>query len=204
MNEPAVYAGRLDSPRFITVVSGLPRSGTSMVMQMLAAGGIPLLTDGVRAPDRDNPRGYFEFEPVKRTREDPSWVPAALGKAVKVVTVLLRDLPPEFDYRVILTRRDLDEIVASQKAMLDRLRRTGPKASDAKLKELFQEELERVSRWLTTQPNFRVLTLVHGDCIRDPLLTAESINGFLDGKRDIPQMAEVVDHTLYRKIAVRI
>jgi hypothetical protein len=204
VNEPAVYAGRLDSPRFITVVSGLPRSGTSMVMQMLAAGGIPLLTDGVRAPDRDNPRGYFEFEPVKRTREDPSWVPAALGKAVKVVTVLLRDLPPEFDYRVILTCRDLDEIVASQKAMLDRLRRTGPKASDAKLKELFQEELERVSRWLTTQPNFRVLTLVHGDCIRDPLLTAESINGFLDGKRDIPQMAEVVDHTLYRKIAVRI
>ena len=117
----SVYAGYLESHPFTTVVSGLPRSGTSLMMQMLAAGGIPLLTDGVRTPDLDNPRGYFEFEPVKQTRQDPSWIPTAVGKAVKMVTVLLRDLPPEFDYRVILICRDLDETVASQKAMLHRL-----------------------------------------------------------------------------------
>ena len=91
-----------------------------MMMQMLAAGGLPLLTDGVRPPDCDNPRGYFEFEPVKRTREDPSWVPTAVGKAVKMVTMLLRDLPGEFDYRVILMYRDPEEVLASQKAMLGR------------------------------------------------------------------------------------
>jgi hypothetical protein len=172
-----------------------------MMMQMLAAGGMPLLTDGVRAPDWDNPRGYFEFEPVKRTREDPSWVPIAVGKAVKMVTVLLRDLPPGFDYRVILIYRDPEEILASQKAMLGRLGRKGAEAPDEQLKDLFQKELERASKWMAAQPNFRTLAVSYRDCIGDPVAVAGSVNAFLDGKRDILKMAGVVDGTLYRKIA---
>lgn len=176
-----------------------------MMMQMLAAGGMTLLTDGVRAPDWDNPRGYFEFEPVKRTREDPSWVPTAVGKAVKMVTMLLRDLPPSFDYRVILIYRDPEEVLASQKAMLGRRGRRGAGAADERLKGLFQKELERTSQWMEAQPNFRMLTIAHRDCIADPTAVASSVNAFLDGKRDVLNMARVVDGTLYRnKMAGRI
>ena len=175
-----------------------------MMMQMLAAGGMPLLTDGVRAPDWDNPRGYFEFEPVKRTRDDPSWVPNAIGKAVKMVTMLLRDLPAEFDYRVILLHRDLDEILASQKAMLRRLGRSGPETSDENLKKLFEQELERVSQWMAAQPNFRTLTVIHHDCFQSPAAVAESVNLFLNRDSDVVEMAKVVDSALYRKVVGRI
>jgi hypothetical protein len=171
-----------------------------MMMQMLAAGGMPLLTDGVRAPDWDNPRGYFEFEPAKRTKDDSSWVTTATGKAVKMVTVLLRDLPPDFDYRVILMQRDPGEVLASQKAMLHRLGRTGPTVSDERLKELFQKELRRISQWISGQPNFRVLTVTYRDCIGDPATVAKAVNAFLDGKYDILTMARAVDSTLYRKM----
>jgi hypothetical protein len=194
-----VYAGHLESRPFITVVSGLPRSGTSMMMQMLAAGGMPPLTDGVRAPDEDNPRGYFEFEAVKRARKDSSWVSTSVGKAVKMVPLLLRDLPPDFDYRVILMRRDPSEVLESQKAMLQRLGRTGAKASDETLKELFQKELERTSHWLAAQLNFRMLTVDYRECICYPAGVAGSVNAFLDGKLDPLEMAGVVDATLYRK-----
>src|SRR5262245_41311102 len=105
---------------YVTVVSGLPRSGTSLMMQMLAAGGMAVLTDELRGPDPDNPRGYYEFEPVKRTRHDPSWLVGAPGKAVKLVHLLLYDLPAEYSYRVIFMKRRLSEVLASQRAMLDR------------------------------------------------------------------------------------
>ena len=98
---------------FVTVVSGAPRSGTSMMMRMLAEGGIPALTDGVRKPDSDNPHGYFEFEPVKRTKDDATWLADARGRAVKMVYELLRDLPADRSYRVVLMRRDLGEMVTS-------------------------------------------------------------------------------------------
>ena len=108
-----------DTSRFVTIVSGLPRSGTSMMMQAIAAGGIPALTDGFRAADVDNPRGYYEFEPVKKTREDASWLDRAGGKVVKMVYRLLYDLPAEgYEYRVVFMRRDIREVLASQKKML--------------------------------------------------------------------------------------
>ena len=108
---------------FVTVVSGAPRSGTSMMMRMLAVGGIAPLTDGVRVPDTDNPHGYYEYEPVKRTKADDSWLGQAAGRAVKMVHLLLRDLPADRSYRVILMRRDLTEMVTSQRRMLERLGR---------------------------------------------------------------------------------
>src|SRR5512134_4034770 len=102
----------------ITVVTGLPRAGTSLVMQMLVAGGVPILVDGARPADADNPRGYLEFAPVKRLREDASWLPRARGRAVKVVVPLVCDLPPSERYRVLLVERDVREVLASQRTML--------------------------------------------------------------------------------------
>lgn len=104
----------------VTIVTGLPRSGTSMMMRMLEAGGLPVLVDGRRGADIDNPNGYYEFEPVKETRTDASWVEGARGRAVKMVYRLLYDVPAEFRYRVLFMRRDLGEILASQRKMLTR------------------------------------------------------------------------------------
>jgi hypothetical protein len=175
-----------------------------MMMQMLAAGGMPILTDGVRAADEDNPRGYFEFEAVKNTKIDPTWIPTAVGRAVKMVTVLLRDLPPAFEYRVILMRRDLDEVLQSQKKMLARLGRTGAKAPDERLKYLFSNELERTVSWLRSQRNFRVLSLDYGECLASPHDAAKAIGELLGAELRLDEMTAAVDKLLYRRDRSRL
>jgi hypothetical protein len=184
----------------ITVVSGLPRSGTSLTMQMLAAGGMALLTDGVRAADADNPRGYFEFEPVKRTKQDASWVAGAEGKAVKVIYALLRDLPAGHEYRVILMRRDLDETIASQREMLRRSGRAGASLTAEQLKAAFQKELATAVEWVRAQGNFRMLEVGHRECVTNPSKVAAEVNAFLGGGLNEQAMAAAVDPGLFRQI----
>jgi hypothetical protein len=184
---------------FITIVSGLPRSGTSLMMQMLDAGGIPVLADGVRAPDADNPRGYFEFEPVKRTKRDASWVTQAQGKAVKVVYALLRDLPPGYQYRVIMMRRDVTEVVVSQRAMLVRSGRTGAGVGDERMAEIFEEEMKSILEWLSREVGFEVLEVNYRDCLHAAPAVAASVNCFLGSVLDERRMAAAVDAGLYRQ-----
>lgn len=183
---------------FITVVSGLPRSGTSMMMQALEAGGLPVLTDHIRTSDDDNPKGYYEFEPVKKTKQDPSWVSDARGKVVKVIYSLVYDLPQQFEYRIVFLERDLDEVIASQKKMLLRRGSKGGGVDDKKLKELFQAELTRFRHWIRNQKCFSMLPIKYASMIAAPLKTAEKIDQFLGGGLDIYAMAAVVDPTLYR------
>jgi len=181
------------------VVSGLPRSGTSMMMQMLAAGGMPVLTDGLRAADEDNPRGYFEYEPVKRTKRQASWVPLAEGLAVKIVYALLRDLPARHEYQVIMMHRDLAETIASQREMLRRSGRNGADVGEETLRGLFEKELREVASWLAAQPNFRVLDVEYGECVHDPARAAARVNRFLGGALDEGSMISAVDPLLYRR-----
>ncbi len=183
---------------FITIVSGLPRSGTSMMMQMLAAGGIPALTDSLRAPDEDNPKGYFELEEVKSIKSDKSWLEDGTGKAVKIITVLLPELPSYYNYRVILMRRDAGEILNSQKTMLKRRDRAGAAASDENLKSLFVKELADTRAWAVLQPNLQFLEVDYAACLGDPLGTARSINAFLGGQLITARMAQAVEPSLYR------
>jgi hypothetical protein len=184
---------------FVTVVSGLPRSGTSLMMQMLAAGGMPALTDGIRAADEDNPRGYLEFEAVKRTREDAGWVAEAPGKAVKMVYLLLRDLPGCYEYRVILMRRDLREVMASQRAMLSRSGLPGADLSPERMAAIFEKEIGSVREWLAGQRNFEVLEVDYRECVRTPEESARIVNRFLGGWLDEARMAAAVDLALYRQ-----
>src|SRR4051812_38256410 len=143
---------------FVTVVSGLPRSGTSMMMQMLAAGGMPALTDGARGPDADNPRGYLEFEPAKRTAAaDGRWVGDAVGKAVKLVHLLLPDLPGGYEYRVVFMGRDVREVLASQAEMLRRRGRRGADLTPERLADVFGGQIRRVREWVAHQPGFSAL-----------------------------------------------
>jgi hypothetical protein len=183
----------------ITIVSGLPRSGTSLLMQMLAAGGLPALTDGRRGADEDNPRGYFELEAVKQTRRDASWLDRADGKAVKVVSHLLFDLPADRHYAVVFVLRPIPEILASQTAMLRRHGLTGAEVEEGKLAAAYEEHLEEVRMWLAGQPNFRVLYLNYGDVIQHPSSTAAQLGAFLGGGLDAGAMTAAVDPNLYRQ-----
>ena len=166
------------------------------MMQMLAAGGMPVLTDGIRAPDEDNPRGYFEFEPVKTLQTDSTWVRDAVGKAVKVVHLLLPSLPAEFTYRVILMKRPLDPVLESQSAMLKRLGRQSAESNRDNLKSAFAAQMADIERFLTTQPNFSYLTVEFDELFRAPVDQARAIQCFLGRPLDVAAMAAAVDPKL--------
>lgn len=186
------------APRpYLTIVSGLPRSGTSLMMKMLEAGGLPVLVDNLREADVDNPKGYYEFEPVKTLKADASWVAESAGKAVKMVYLLLHDLPADREYRVLFMRRNLDEVLASQKTMLDRLGKASP-LDDAKMAALFRDGLARFEAWVAARPNFRLLDVSYNTMVADPRPLAAEVDRFLDGGLDLEAMARVVDPTLYR------
>ena len=185
---------------FLTIVSGLPRSGTSLMMKMLETGGMDVLVDNVRTADVDNPRGYYEFEPVKQTKNDASWIAPALGKAVKMVYLLLLDLPAEYDYRVVFMRRNLDEVLASQKAMLDRMGKTSP-LDDTKMAALFRDQLTRFDAWAKGRPNLRLLDVSYNVTMADPAPIAIEVNNFLEGGLDVAAMSRIVEPSLYRNRA---
>jgi Sulfotransferase domain len=184
---------------FVTIVSGLPRSGTSLMMQMLQAGGMHLLTDGLRAPDNHNPRGYFEHESVKQGRNDLSWLNEARGKAVKVIHLLLPHLPTDRDYRVIFMLRDLQEVIVSQRVMLTQQGRPAATLTDAALAGVFEKQLATARQWLAGKPNFRVLYVNYRDVIGRPSEVAGEINQFLTGNLRVADMAAAVEPALYRQ-----
>ena len=182
----------------ITIVSGLPRSGTSMMMKMLEAGGMTAVTDGIREADEDNPRGYYELELVKKTKEDASWLDNSDGKVVKMISMLLRDLPANREYKVVFMIRDLDETLASQQKMLERRGKpAGP--GDDKMKALFEKHLADTREWLADRECFDVFFCNYNETLADPATMAAKVAGFLDNGMDIEKMAEVTDPGLYRQ-----
>jgi hypothetical protein len=183
---------------FVTIVSGLPRSGTSMMMRMLEAGGMPVVTDAIREADVDNPRGYYEFEPAKKTKDDPSWLDSAHGKAVKMVYQLLYDLPGDRHYRVLFMRRSMPEVLASQKKMLARLGRDAGGISDEKMAALFQAQLAKFEAWAAQQPHLAILEVDYNQMVSDPVPLASRVNQFLGGILDEGKMVAVVEPDLYR------
>ena len=183
----------------VIVVSGLPRSGTSMMMKMLAAAKLPIMTDHERTADEDNPKGYFEYERVKDLKDesDKSWVRKSRGKVLKVISHLLEDLPDDNFYRVILMRRDFDEIIASQNKMLDRRGEENPVADEA-AKEAYIRHLVDVRFMVRKRPNFEMLEIHYTQALEAPQTFVADVNAFLGGGLDIDAMMEVVDPDLYR------
>ncbi len=185
----------------IIIVSGLPRSGTSVMMQMVDSGGVPALTDEVRARDEDNPRGYYELEAVKRTSKDPSWLDEASGRVVKMVHLLLYDLPADRSYRVVFMKRTLTEVVRSQDVMLTRRGTTGANLSAEQLIRAYEGQLEKVESWLAGRANFDVHYVSYNQLMAEPAAAVEAVNGFLGGGLDTAGMLSVVDPALYRQRA---
>lgn len=190
----------MENKDYIIVVSGLPRSGTSMMMKMLEAGGLPILTDNMRAPDANNPNGYYEFERVKELPNgDYGWLPEAGGKVVKIVTGLIMHLPAGYKYKVVFMQRAMKEVLASQKKMLGRLGKEDDRVEDEKMRKIYQEHLKQVNAWLAKQPNFEVLYVNYNTMIGSPLDALQKVNQFLGGGMDVHVMAAVVNKELYRE-----
>lgn len=200
-NTPLTTETVVNPSEMITIVTGLPRSGTSMMMQMLAEGGIPALTDNVRQADEDNPRGYFEFEKTASLPTDQQWIKQASGKAVKIIVQLLNFLPNDdgLIYRVVFMERDMDEVLRSQQTMLAHRNRSGADLPAEKLKRIFIEQADRAAKLLADQ-RIPTLYMNYNDCLVLPENAAKQINGFFGGILDEQKMAAAIDPALYRHI----
>jgi hypothetical protein len=186
----------------IIIVSGLPRSGTSMMMRMLAEGGLPVLTDELRRADEDNPKGYFELEVVRQLKEGKfAWLQEANGKVIKVISALLEYLPQGYQYKIIFMERDPRETMVSQKKMLDHRGETS-KLSDEEMEQQFQKHLSAMRPWLVRQPNMDVLYVNYNVLMVQPEPTCERISEFLEMPLNLRQMLAVPDKQLYRNRAV--
>jgi hypothetical protein len=189
-----------DHHPFVPVVSGLPRSGTSLMMSMLAAGGFEVLTDHLRTPDDDNPVGYFELEEVKRLiNGEHSWLARSNGKAVKVISTLLPYLPDGYYYRIIFMRRAMEEVLASQRRMLINRGENPDKVSDDRIAEVFERNLQQTERWINSQAHATRIDINYEQLIDNPRPLVTEINGFLGGGLDEDRMLGVIDPSLYRQ-----
>jgi len=182
----------------ITIVSGLPRSGTSLMMQMLNAGGLPVLSDGERKADTDNPRGYLEWERIKQLPKDPSLIAEAEGKVVKVISQLILSLPSDHEYRVVFMQRPLPEVLKSQDEMLRRRGASDSITDTSAIEEAFQRHLIEVNKWLAGKANVQVSRVHYHRVLREPKVVAEEIAAFLQVPLDIEAMVRQVDGSLYR------
>lgn len=188
-----------DESDLISVVSGLPRSGTSMMMSMLTAGGLEPLVDDIRSADDDNPKGYFEFEKVKSLAKESDWLSEARGRLVKIVSAHLKHLPSSYRYRIVFMQRRMEEVLASQRQMLIRRGEPTDRVSDEKMAQLFTRHLRDVEHWLAQQANLSCLYVNYNAVLADAAAHLKSINDFFGGRLDISAMARVVDSSLYRQ-----
>lgn len=190
---------RLKYGKPVVIVSGLPRSGTSMAMKMLEAGGLEIVVDNIRTADEDNPKGYYEDERVKDLggMEDKSWLKDARGKVIKVVSSLLNSLPESNYYQVVFMRRNLHEVLASQTKMLER-RSEDSHSEDEDLLAMYESHLEKVQFQLRFRPYFDALYINYSDVVQDPAGEARKMADFLGGGLDMKKMAGAVDGSLYR------
>ena len=196
---PAPFGPEVDASQVITVVSGLPRSGTSMMMQILAAAGRETLSDSKRAPDEDNPLGYFEFEKATELARDVSWIPQARGKVVKIVAQLLPFLPPKEHYQLIFMERNLEEVSASQNAMLARQGRRGAELDQAKLTETYAKHLERIDAQLARRRDMRILKVRFAQLLSEPRTGVERVACFVGAPFEREKAAKAVQPGLRRQ-----
>jgi hypothetical protein len=187
-----------EKTKTIIVVSGLPRSGTSMMMKMLAEGGLPILTDSIRGMDEDNPNGYFEFEIVKHLADgNTKWLADADWKVVKIISQLLEYLPAEHKYKVIFMERDIKEVLISQRKMLER-RSEEHQVDDTEMEKQFADHLGKVKFWLARQPNMEALYMNYNQLISIPSSSMMAIQDFIGKPLDIEKMKAVPTRDLYR------
>ena len=185
----------------ITVVSGLPRSGTSLMMQMIVAGGIPPLSDGLRTADENNPKGYFEWEPAKTLKQNPEAIGAGEGKVVKIISALLPFLPEDHEYKIVFMVRPLEEVIASQNSMLRRMGKAVPNTPAASVTAAFEKHLREIDSMLAKRKGISVLKVEHARVLVDPGREASRVAQFLIRPLDVERMTQQVERSLHRERA---
>ena len=185
----------------ITIVSGLPRSGTSLMMQMLVAGGMSPLADGERTADADNPRGYLEWERIKTLPQDPGCIAEAEGKVVKVISRLVLSLPVGHEYRIVFMQRPLPEVLASQEQMMKRRGTYKAGGNPAVMATAFEKHLREVYAWMESRPYVKALRIPYHDVLHKPSEIAQQLCEFLDVPLSVEAMIQQVDASLYRNRA---
>ncbi|KAA3617743.1 MAG: sulfotransferase family protein [Calditrichaeota bacterium] len=181
----------------ITIVSGLPRSGTSMMMKVLQKGGMTLVYDDLRVADNDNPNGYFEYAKVKNLKEDNSWLFDAQGQAIKILFNFLYFLPQKYKFKIIFMQRNMQEILASQNKML--LRSGKSIGQDNRQFEiLFNSEIIKCKDWLKNQKNIDTINVSYNQIMETPFPICQSINNFLEKSLNLDGMVNAIDKSLYR------
>ena len=190
---------RLRYGKPVIIVSGLPRSGTSMAMKMLEAGGLDLVVDDAREADEDNPKGYYEDERVMDLAEmpDKGWLRGARGRVIKVVSSLLNHLPPSNQYKIVFMRRNLYEVLASQQKMLAR-RGEESHTDDEEMLKMYQAHLEKVEFQIRFRSNLDAIYVHYPDVVANPATEARRIADFVGGDLDVDHMVSAVDRKLYR------
>ena len=183
----------------IIIVSGLPRSGTSMMMRILVAGGVPVVTDNIRKADIDNPKGYYELEQVKTIKQNSSWIKDTRGQAFKMVSMLLYYLPPEEHYKIVFMRRAMEEILASERKMLARRAKDFDPERENEVNKLFTRHLQDIGKWLDMQNNIEVLYVNYNMVLKNKENELEKLLHFLDRQLNLNKMLEVIDLSLYRQ-----
>ncbi|MEJ2252530.1 MAG: sulfotransferase domain-containing protein [Candidatus Lokiarchaeota archaeon] len=184
----------LEKEKTVVIVSGLPRSGTSMMMQILEAGGLEILADFKREADEDNPKGYYELEAVKKLDRDNSCLDNAAGKAVKVISHLLKHLPGCNKYKIVFMDRSMKEIIRSQQKMLGKNKDAYPKV----IAEAFKKEVKEIKRWIDNKDDIDMLSIHYTDVIKHPRKEIKKIKKFLGIDLNLEDMISVVDPDLYR------
>ncbi len=182
----------------ILIVSGLPRCGTSMMMKMLEAGGIEAVVDNIRKSDEDNPRGYYEFEKVKKIDKDASWLGETRGKVFKMVSMLLYHLPVGYRYKIVFMKRRMEEMLASQKKMLER-KGVQSNQADEQITRLYGDHLKDVEKWLQGRKDIEVLYVNYNEVLSDPASNAKRVHEFLGDPLNEDEMIRVIDPSLYRQ-----
>lgn len=185
----------------ITIVSGLPRSGTSLMMQMLVAGGMTALADGERRADTDNPRGYLEWERVKQLPDHPEYIAEAEDKVVKVISRLMLSLPSGHEYRVIFMQRPMAEVLKSQDEMLRRRGTYKEGVGPAMVAAAFEKHLREVCVWMDGKPYVKAMRVAYHDVLSRAKDVADEVAHFLGITLDVDAMAQQVDESLYRNRA---
>ncbi|MBI5895035.1 MAG: sulfotransferase domain-containing protein [Desulfobacterales bacterium] len=183
----------------IVLVSGLPRSGTSMMMRMLDAGGMPIYTDNIRKANEDNPNGYYELEKIKQLEQDAAWLKNEQGKVIKAISALLPSLPKDLFYHVIFMRRHMPEILASQQKMLKRRGVTDDRIPDTLMAAKYEAYLAATYKWIAKQSYLNVLYVHYNEVLADPWNQAQRVTAFLENRLNVENMVRVVDPDLYRQ-----
>ena len=186
----------------ITIVSGLPRSGTSMMMQILKNGGISLLVDDIRQADSNNKKGYFEYEKVKSIKRDKTWFKEAEDKAIKIVSIHLTELPDEFNYKIIFMERDMHEIISSQNKMIKNLGNTAATFQNNSkiLSQIFTKQIENIKSSISSKNNIEIIYINYNETIKSPENNCIKIKNFLNDENiDLSKMIDSIDNNLYRE-----